>query len=646
MIQIKLLHSTWSRYPDRRGGENGEPVPLFTKKISDPTSLTVHEQEVPTNNRDKFLLVISTEDLEHRSFFKEKWNLYLGWESDAEENPDHYLQPERLGDTLFYMLEDDLVIRNKAQMFFEDIVGKVRCRLKFDGKTVLTWTHHAHIGDESRSSVIEMRSAIANLSSELLVNIHGKSIATVSHGHDIGILSSPIVELQELPRTFDILKSAIRFIQRKPHSRMIPRLVRQAVYHNTPITEYSLQELTRTPDILIRLGSEVLFRENIVEITSTTHDRPENQMILGFLRYLEQRCPVLRTRLKGEIKRQEAFVNGLFEGDWQEEEKCQLKRYGLELEKLGKIRQSIRSEWHRLAERWEIKRVSILSQKTTPTPIIRKHKGYSDAYRIMNDYFSRFRLNVENEEEPQSSEERDAQIGMIKLSKMYEYWCLLHLFKVFRERLDLQNDSQQVQNLLLESRTDWLQSRFVEEPVEFHDNEGKLLRFFYEKRYYATQDKNCLKGTRYGKPRRQGFWCPDFSLEFFAGSRDMPTKIIFFDAKYAFRKHGDIRDGVRKYQEIDAFDPNQKIFTQTWALTFNPPSKVENQESLHSFGRYTTTEPSSFWDRNQEEEVVGTIQVQPNQENASHSPFRQLIDLIFGRLGISCRNENPKDSFR
>jgi hypothetical protein len=642
MIRIEVFRQQRNYLqPESRFGNYQQPELFFAKCVDVDAEEPLLIPTAPVNHRDNFDIQIYCDDA-RQCLDATQWRLFLGKGPGATE---------KLGYDDEYLFTSDsrhkVMSRGRLSTFlwlFEEVFGEVHCRLDFKGKPVIEWKQDVRVedNDEICKNFDAIRIAIGEVNHALFLDFCGKGTSAVKRG--TGSPSVEQLQLVELHTTFEKIRSAVHVIQTKPHSRMIPRLVRESAHSHSTISDHSLRELCINPDILIRRrDGKVFLRENIVEMTSPTHDSSENRMILEFLCFLDDKhFRILHNKLNAEIEDQAVAIKAIKsqENSWKSQRQRERDQYVAVREKLTEIRESIGSELRRLKLRWKIGQVVSLSRLPAPTPLIRKHKGYFDAYQTIYNYFSRFHLENESEEDTQKH-------GIINIPKMYEYWCLIHIVRVLRERL-IWKDSDSASNLnrlLLDRNQNRLKVRFSEEAFNFLDGNGNLLRLFYEKKYYTEMESNGALYGRCGKPGAP--YCPDFSLEIFKGippaaiKNVMPMAILFFDAKYSAAPHMNIlrseKKGLQRYRNINMFSPCDWFPTQVWGLVSGSPRDEECDDNPKSIPNTTLDDQYwDFWDDEKRKDVLGTIQVAPSMETDSHqqSPFRRLVDMIFPRLGI------------
>lgn len=401
--------------------------------------------------------------------------------------------------------------------------------------------------------------AVAAESADLLADVYGKTGL-------IGIRAdraakAPTALLQRIRVALELLGAALNDIARQPAYRLRAARSREPAVPGQSVTDLTLEEACIDPGLAVAVAGRVRFREQIREVTGLNYRLPENHLLADFLAFVHQQLGDLRTGLRSEMAWREAQrpyrdrpgVGGSpswwKSEDWPRIEECR---------RLVRQADAVEAEVNRLARYRFLPPGEPLTFLPASTPLVRSHRAYASAYRVIAEHFSGHCLR--------------ADAGHLvtrarSLPVLYEWWCALEVARILRGCLNpvgaggltrrLESD---VGKYVIDFRPD--------QQVEFHDAAGRRVLMRYQPAYLPAGE-----GRSVGLLGRGSVRTPDLAIEVFdANESPIPALIIVLDAKYTSAPHPVKLDAVKlKYDRIGEFRTGRVLGRQVWALVPNQP---------------------------------------------------------------------------
>lgn len=397
--------------------------------------------------------------------------------------------------------------------------------------------------------------AVAEQSADLLTDIYGKTRLGRPGFND----RSSIGSLARLRQVLDQLAAALGEIARQPAYRLRTVRVREPALPGQAIGSLTLDEALVDPSLVGRRGGRVIFREQVREKASPHFALAENQLLADFLAFLRQQLGDLRSSLRSEVAWREAQravrdrpnpSGGL---SWWESEDLPRIEEGSRL-----LRQceGLEQEINRLARLPFLPPGEALSELPPSTPLVRSHRAYGSAYRVVAEHFAGHSLRLD----AQHLVTRSRSVPVL-----YEWWCALDVLRVLRSLLA--PVGVDVGRRLASDPGRYVVDFTSDQSLEFRDDVGRRVHFRYQPAYRpAGEDRP------YGLLGRGAMRTPDLAIEIFPiGDSLVPELIIVLDAKYTSAPHLAKLDELKlKYDRIGEYRTGRVLSRQVWALVPTP----------------------------------------------------------------------------
>lgn len=466
--------------------------------------------------------------------------------------------------------------------------------------------------------------AVAAESADLLYDVYGKTGFGSVRGGRSSV--APAAIIARIRSALDQLAAALSEIARQPAYRLKTRRVREPAMHGQAVSDLTLEEACLDPGLAVMIGDRVHFREQVREFAWQNFRLPENHTIADFLAFLRQQLGDLRTALEGEMS-------------WREAQRWARDRPGPDgqpswwatedrprIEECGRIiRQAdlAVAEVNRLAQYSFLPPGRPLAVLPPVTPLVRTHRAYAGAYRVIAEHFGGHRLRI------------DAAHLITRARSvpvLYEWWCALEVLRILRGCFESAGGASFGRRL----ETD--QGRYVvdfatDQRIEFRDLGGRRVCFRYQPIYRPVGPDE-----PYGLLGRGQMRTPDQAIEIFAaGESAVPEMIIILDAKYTSAPHAMKLETMKlRYDRIGDYETGRVLGRQIWALVpTRPPHPGLRESGLEAACTTDNTrvfapafDPSSA--------AVGVIHAAP-LTGPGRSAVEGLLRHLFARLGLQTR---------
>jgi hypothetical protein len=465
--------------------------------------------------------------------------------------------------------------------------------------------------------------AVAAESADLLYDVYGKTGFGSAGGSRSSVAPAHIIKQVRL--ALDQLAAALGEIARQPAYRLKTRRVREPALPGQAVSDLTLEEACLDPALAVSIGGRIHFREQIREIATLNFKLDENHLIADFLAFLRQQLGDLRTALAAEISWREAQrpARDRPRGDgqpswWMTEDKPRID----ECRRMTRLAEHAETEVNRLAQYPFLPPGSPLTFLPAATPLVRSHRAYAGAYRVIAEHFAGHRLRI------------DAAHLITRARSvpvLYEWWCALEVLRVLRGYLLPSGSSS------LGRRLETEQGRYVvdfapDQKIDFTDAAGRLVRFRYQPAYHPPGSAD-----RYGLLGRGALRTPDMAVEIFDDDRPVPGLIIVFDAKYTSAPHLAKLDAVKlKYDRLGEFATGRVLSRQIWAMVPSRPPKPEPR--TNGWAAACTVDNVGVFSEQFDigSAAVGVIHAAP-LTGPGRSAVEQLIRHLFERCGLRPR---------
>jgi hypothetical protein len=429
------------------------------------------------------------------------------------------------------------------------------------------------------------------------------------------------------------MAEALNQVARQPAFRLKTTRVREPVRAAQAVSELTLEEACTDPNLLVRRGRGLYFREQVREVVSASYDLPEHHLLAGFLHFLGLQIGDLRRRVLQEIRLREErrpFRSARAEAGtktwWESEDLPRIEELGRLLEQL----EALRGQQLGLLRHAFLPSAPPLRELPPSTPLFRSHRAYAAAYRIIAGHFRAYRVSLDN-------------TGLLtrarSLPVLYEWWCALQVIRVLQNCLKLRDDqpSSSPFRRLLEERTRLVLDFNPDQVLDFEDETGRMVRLRYQPSYRSARG-GAIDG--YGLLGHEYEMTPDLALEIADPNQPtspIPELIVVLDAKYTSVPQRDKLDEVkRKYGKIGVFRTGRVLSRQVWALTPSPPAHTT--APTPDWARFCTVDNVGFWTEwyDMSSTVDGAVQARPLLP-VYPSPLEALLRSLLQRCGIRLR---------
>jgi hypothetical protein len=481
--------------------------------------------------------------------------------------------------------------------------------------------------------------AIADHSAAVLLDVYGKTFLGLEPERRLGE-SVPVATLQRVRQAIDQIDASLRAIARRPAYRLKTRRVREPALAEQSVSDLTVEETCVDPTLAVATGTAIRFREHVREVASPSFDLAENRLISGFLHFLALQIGDLKTRMRHEVQlREERHSYRHRRGGeggktwWESEDLPRIE----ELQKLLTSVTAMERDLARLRTHAFLPGGAQLREVPQATPLIRSHKAYASAFKVIVMHFMAYRVHLDDQH---------LLMRAKSLPVLYEWWCMLEVLHLLQSCLSLSKSTAGEVGSPFRRRAEE-RERFViefdeDQAVDFRDEQGWLIRLRYVPHYQSGRDS---RGRTYGQLGQEGERTPDIALEIFPPAPQQlntPELIIVLDAKYSSVSHQQKLEEVkRKYAKLGVFKSGRVLSRQVWALTPAPPQTVET--SNPEWASFCTVDNQGFWSEEFEmaSSVAGVVQAKP-QMPAGRSPLECLLRLLLKRAGVVLQGERSR----
>lgn len=463
----------------------------------------------------------------------------------------------------------------------------------------------------------------------VLLDVHGKTQVGLKAAGPLAS-SAPVAMLSRIGATAQELDGLLRQVARQPASRLRVQRSRELALFGQAITEATLAEACRDPDMLARKGSRVAFREHLREHSRPDYDVPEHQAIADFGEFLKAQLADLTGRIDAEIDDREGrrrwrdVPKEAGQASWWESEDQP------RIEELRRCRDRV-ATLRGLVEGWG--RLPFLppgrglSQRPQSTPVFRNNPVYRRVFRAIAGHFLAYQATLDTQQMMTQAR---------SLPVLYEWWCAVRVARVLARRLTPLGDDgrsrpllsmQSVKGVRLAQELRRFTIEFTsDQAIEFGDGRGARVRFRYQPRYDAGGGAVAVLGP--GTLRT-----PDLALEVYAEGEAVPGLIVVLDAKYSSMPQADkMAEVTTKYSKIGDARTGRVLSRQVWALTPRGPERASGE----GLRRYCTVDNRGFWSEGYDlaHPVNGAIQARPAAAGA-YDPLEALVAGLLARAGVT-----------
>lgn len=521
--------------------------------------------------------------------------------------------------------EDEPALACRGRLF-ADGVGQTELRIEIRPGGAEGWLRLVRLPLEVAASKIaaeQFNQLFAELQRDaaaVLLDVHGKTRI----GMKAAPLSSsaPVAVLARVHTTVRELSGLLHQIARQPACRMRTQLTREQTLEGQSISEATLAECCRDPDMLGRRGKRLVVREHLREHSRPDYRLIEHQTIADFGAYLVAQLADLRQRIDAEISSREGrrcWRNVSREPGgptwWQTEDQPRI-------EELGRCRQDV-ARLRAEVEGWNALPFLLpgrpLRHQPPSTPLFRNHPLYSRVYRAMASHFRTYQATLDTH-------------GLLtrarSLPVLYEWWCASRILRILATGLLPRGHdpaTQPVLSTLLAQDGQRFTIEFgADRSIDFMDEAGTRVRFRYHPVYTS--------GRRVAVLDAGGTRTPDVALEITLAGSDAPELIIVLDAKYSSAdQRQKMSEVALKYAKIGDPRTGRVLSRQVWALT--PTGRPgRSGADLRS---HCTVDNVGFWSERYDiaNPVNGAVQTRP-VGTEPFDPLRELLVSLLTRAGV------------
>lgn len=472
---------------------------------------------------------------------------------------------------------------------------------------------------------------VAACSSAALLDVYGKTYFGLELEHRAGE-SAPVATGVRIRHAIDQLSMALREIASQPAYRLRARRVREPAIAEQGVSDLTLEEACFDPTLAVRHRGRIAFREQIREVAVPHFNLPENRIISGFLTFLDGQLADLTDRLHTDIAVREARrterhrPSGPGEKSWWETDD---QPRIVEMKKLLDQFSGLRRDVARLL-RYPFLAVGVELRDVPPsTPLIRSHRAYGAAYRVILSHFRSFRVRLDGGHLLTRGK---------SMPVLYEWWCALDVLRALRACLQWKADQPAGRGNLFRpndsGRPGFVVEFATDQAADFEDAAGRLVRLRYVPSYRREVDSG---GSAYGLLSPESERTPDLAIEVFGHDRDnpVPELIIVLDAKYTTQPHSRKLEEVRlKYDKIGVFDTGHVLSRQVWALVPSAPQRPIDRGP--EWARHCSVDNVGFWSERYDmsSATAGVVRAKPGL-GEGRAPLESLLRLILRRAGLS-----------
>jgi Domain of unknown function (DUF2357)/PD-(D/E)XK nuclease superfamily len=475
---------------------------------------------------------------------------------------------------------------------------------------------------------------VAASSAAALLDVVGKTFFGLELEHRPGD-TAPVAAAVRIRHAVDHLSTALREIASQPAYRLRTRRVREPALAELGVNDLTLEEACLDPSVVIRHGSRIAFREQVREVADAHYNLPENRVLSGFLNFLGIQIGDLTARLRTEIaiRQERRLERHRPSGDgskswWESEDAPRIA----EMHRLLETFHALQIEVARLQRYPFLPAGEQLREVPTSTPLVRSHRAYAAAFRVILSHFRAFRVRIDGGHLLTRGK---------SLPALYEWWCVLDVLRVLRSALTIcaiQPSGRGSPVRSLDGGRAGFAIDFVpDQVVDFEDEAGRVVRWRYVPSYRPETESG---GSAYGLLSPESERTPDLALEIFAPTERasaIPELIVVFDAKYTMRPHSEKLEEVRlKYGKIGIFETGHVLSRQVWAMLPSAPARTF--ERGPPWAASCTVDNTGFWSESYDmaSATAGAIQARP-RIGEGRPPLDGLIRLILKRAGVAVR---------
>jgi len=401
--------------------------------------------------------------------------------------------------------------------------------------------------------------AVAAESEDLLADVYGKtglSASRVGRG-----ASGPMVVLQKVRLALEHLAAALNDIARQPAYRLRTARSREPAVPGQAVSALTLEEACADPGLAVAVGGRVRFREHVREVAGLNYRLPENQLLADFLAFLRQQLADLRTGLTAEVAWREAQRPyrdrpgpGGAPSWWESEDRPRIE----ECRRLIRQSNAVESEVNRLARYRFLPPGEPLSVLPASTPLVRSHRAYGSAYRVIAEHVAGHNLRTD----PGYLVTRARSLPVL-----YEWWCALEVIRIVRACFEAAGGAGFGRRLETDPGK-YVVEFAPDQSLDYTDAAGRLVRLRYQPAYLPPGE-----GRLVGLLGRGAVRTPDLAIEVYdLGNSVVPALIIVLDAKYTSAPHPVKLDSVKlKYDRIGEYQTGRVLGRQVWALVPGRP---------------------------------------------------------------------------
>jgi hypothetical protein len=372
------------------------------------------------------------------------------------------------------------------------------------------------------------------------------------------------------------------------------------------------------------------------EVAAPHFDLPEHRLIAGFLHFLAVQIRDLSERIQREMdlrNERRAYRNrrGPDGGKtwWETEDLPRIE----ELHRLLGHLTALERELTQLRRHPVLPAAARLREVPASTPLIRSHRAYASAFKVIVSHFTSYRVRLDDEH---------LLLRAKSLPVLYEWWCVLEVLRLLQGCLRLRKSSAFTASSPFR-RLDDERERFVieltpDQVVDFEDEAGRLVRLRYVPTYRRPTERS---RSSYGLLGLEEERTPDVAVEVFRDgdvNGQPPELIVILDAKYSSEPQPKKLEEVRyKYGKIGVFHTGRVLSRQVWALTPAPPRSGSAEPEWAAF---CTVDNVGFWSEqfDVQSTVAGVVQAKPNMP-PGRSPLESLLRSLLRRSGVVLKSE-------
>jgi hypothetical protein len=487
--------------------------------------------------------------------------------------------------------------------------------------TALTLPLVVAAGKLETEQLNQLFNELEHAAAAVLLDVHGKTQVGLKAAPQPGS-SAPVAVLSRLRETIRELNDLLHRMARQPASRLRTQASREQALIGQAISEATLAEACRDPNLLGRRGAQLLFREHLREHSRPSYRIPEHQVIADFSEYLKAQLADLRHRIDAEVADREArkrWRNVAHEPGkpswWETEDLPRIDELQRCRQEVAELRGTV-NEWCKLAF---LPPGRCLRQKPQSTQLFRNHVVYRRAFRVIAGHFLTYQATLDT---------HHLLTRARSLPVLYEWWCAVRLISILTDSLTpLLHDASA--EPLISTRLAQEGRRFTiefaaDQAINFRDRQGARVRFRYQPAYTSCRGRT---GAVVGTLDAGALRTPDMALEVFPArptAVETPELIIVLDAKFSSLPQAEkLTEVTTKYSKIGDGRTGRVLSRQVWALTPVAPSPATPGEGLRP---YCTVDNEAFWSDQFDvnNPVNAAIQTRPISPGAA-DPLRMLI---------------------